>query len=115
MYKINMQFRSECRQCSVCGIKQGICGNIIRRSDPFALEYTPKSLCNIQMRTVRRQEKEKKTAFLPYRSELCKYSSSMDACIVKNHKGVFVIIIDNLSRKSATFSAVMLSSVVKPS
>lgn len=89
MYKINMQFRSECRQCSVCGIKQGICGNIIRRSDPFALEYTPKSLCNIQMRTVRRQEKEKKTAFLPYRSELCKYSSSMDACIVKNHKGVF--------------------------
>ena len=88
MGKIDTQFRPYSRQRSVSGIEQGICGNIIHRSEPFALEYPPQSFGNIQMRTVRRQEEEKKSTLLPYGSELGKQFSTVDACVVKNHKRI---------------------------
>ena len=58
MGKIDIEFRSKCSQCTVGCIEHGICGAIIRRSEPFALEDSPKRLGDIQMWTVRWEEKE---------------------------------------------------------
>lgn len=69
MGKIDIEFRSKRSQRTVGCIEQGICGAIIRRSEPFALEYSPERLGDIQMWTVRWKEKEKQSSFLPYRTE----------------------------------------------
>ncbi len=90
MGKIYIQFRSESCQGSVCSVKQGVCGHIVRRTEPFAFEYTPQSFGYIQMRTVRRQEKEEKTSFLPYGPEFGNELPPMDACIIQNHKRCFL-------------------------
>lgn len=90
MGKIDIEFRPESSERSVGGVKQGVCGCIIRRAEPFAFEYSPQCLCYIQMRTVRRQEKEVKTTFLPYRSEFRNEFTAMDTCIVQNHKRIFL-------------------------
>ena len=49
MGKFDIVFRTKCSQLSSGRIEQGICGNIIHRSEPFALEYSPQHLCNIQV------------------------------------------------------------------
>ena len=48
MGKIDIEFRSNRSQRTVCCIEQGICGAIIRRSEPFALEDSSERLGNIQ-------------------------------------------------------------------
>lgn len=89
MGKINIDFRSKRSQRTVGCIEQGICGAIIRRSEPFALEDSPERLGYIQMWTVRWEEKEKQSTFLPYRTELTHKIASVNACIVKDNKSVF--------------------------
>ena len=69
MGKIDIEFRSKRSQRTVGSIEQRICGAIIRRSEPFALEDSPEGLGYIQMWTVRWEEKEKQSTFLPYRTE----------------------------------------------
>ena len=44
MGKIDIEFRSKSSQRTVGCIEQGICGTIIRRSEPFALEDSPERL-----------------------------------------------------------------------
>ena len=89
MGKIDIEFRSKRSQRTVSCIEQGVCGAIIRRSEPFALEDSPERLGDIQMRAVRREEKEIQSTFLPYRTEFPHELASMDACIVKDNKSVF--------------------------
>ena len=89
MGKIDIEFRSKRSQRTAGCIEQGICGAIIRRSEPFALEDSPERLGDIQMRAVRREEKEIQSTFLPYRTEFPHELASMDACIVKDNKSVF--------------------------
>lgn len=88
MGKIDIEFRSKRSQRTVGCIEQGICGAIIRRSEPFALEDSPERLGDIQMRTVRWEEKEIQSTFLPYRTEFPHELASVDACIVKDNKSV---------------------------
>lgn len=88
MGKIDLEFRSKCSQCSISRIEQGICGNIIYRSEPFTLEDSPERLCNIQMWAVWRKEKEEQAALLPYRAKFPHESASVYACIVKYNKCV---------------------------
>lgn len=88
MGKINIEFSAKCSQGSIGRIEQGICGNIIRGPEPFALEDSPERLCEIQMRTVWRQEKDKQTAFLPYRTEFPYEPAPMDTRIVKDNNSV---------------------------
>ena len=68
MDKIDIEFISKRSQRTVGCIEQGTCGAIFRRSEPFALEDSPERLGYIQMWTVRWQEKEKRSTFLPYRT-----------------------------------------------
>lgn len=88
MGKINIEFRPESGQRPVGRIHQGVCGCIIHRSEPFAFEYSPQSLGNIQVWAIWRQEKQEQSPFLPYRSEFGNEFSSMDTCVVKNNKGI---------------------------
>lgn len=89
MGKIDIEFGSKRCQRTVGCIEQRIRGAIIRRSEPFALEDSPECLGDIQMRTVRRKEKEIQSTFLPYRTEFPHELASVDACIVKDNKSVF--------------------------
>ena len=88
MGKIDIEFGSKRSQCTVGCIEQGICGAIIRRSEPFALEDSPERLGDIQMRTVRWEEKEIQSTFLPYRTEFSHELASVDARIVKDNESV---------------------------
>lgn len=88
MGKIDIEFGPNCRQCTVGCIKQGICGAIIRRSEPFALEDSPERLGDVQMRTIGREEKEIQTSLLPYRTKFFDELASVNACIVKDDKRV---------------------------
>ena len=86
MGKFDIEFGPNRRQCTVGCIKQGICGAIIRRSEPFALEDSPERLGDIQMWTIRWEEKEIQPTFLPYWTEFPHKFASVDACIVKDNK-----------------------------
>ncbi len=88
MGKIDTKFRTESGQCSVGCVQQRICGCIIRRSEPFALEYPPQYFCDIQVWAIWWQEKEEKASFFPYVSELGNEFAAMDAGIVRNNKGI---------------------------
>ena len=89
MSKVDMNFSAKCRQCPVRGIEQIVSGEIIRRSEPFSFEYTPKSFCDIQMWTVWWQEKEEEAMFLPYRSEFGDKFAPVYPGVVKNQKRIF--------------------------
>lgn len=89
MGKIDIEFRPNSCQRTVGCIEQGICGAIIRRSEPFALEDSPKRLGDIQMWAVWWEEKEIQSTFLPYRTEFPHELASVDACIVKDNKSNF--------------------------
>ena len=88
MCKVDFEFSTKCLQGSIGCVKQGVCGNIIHRSEPFALEYSPQRLCDIQMWAVWRKKKEEQTALLPYRTKFPHESASVYACIVKYNKRI---------------------------
>lgn len=88
MSKIDIEFRSKRSQRTVGCIEQGICGAIIRRSEPFALEDSPERLGDIQMWTVRWEKKEIQSTFLPYRTEFPHELAPVDTRIVKDNKSV---------------------------
>lgn len=88
MGKVDIEFRSKCSQRTVGCIEKGICGTVIHRSEPFALEDSPERFGYIQMWTVWRQEKEEQASFLPYRSELPHELASVDTRIVKDYTSI---------------------------
>lgn len=88
MSKIDIEFRSKRSQRTVGCLEQGICGAIIRRSEPFALEDSPERLGDIQMWTVRWEKKEIQSTFLPYRTEFPHELAPVDTRIVKDNKSV---------------------------
>ena len=65
MVKIDSESRPDCRQGSVGGIEQGVCVEIIHRSEPFSLEDAPKSLGNIKMWVIRREKEKEPPLLLP--------------------------------------------------
>lgn len=90
MGKIDIEFRSKSGQSPIGCVQQGVCGKIIHRSEPFALEDSPQRLCDIQMRTIRREKEEEQATLLPYRTKFLHEFTSVYACIVKHHKCILV-------------------------
>lgn len=88
MGKVDIELRSKCSQRTVGCIEKGICGAVIHRPEPFALEYSPERFGYIQMWTVWRQEKEKQSTFLPYRTEFTHELASVDTRIVKDNESI---------------------------
>lgn len=88
MSKVDIEFGSKRTQCSIGRIEQRVCGNIIHRSEPFALEDSPQCLCDIQMWAIWRKEQEEQSSLLPYRAKFPHEFAPMNACIVKYNKCV---------------------------
>ena len=86
MGKVDIEFSSKSSQRSIGCVKQGVCREIIHRSEPFALENPPQSLRNIQMRAVWRKKEEEQAALLPYRTTLLHELAFVHTRIVKHHK-----------------------------
>ena len=86
MGKIDIEFRSKSSQSTIGCVKQGVCGKIIHRSEPFALEDSPQSLRDIQMRTVWRKKEEEQASLFPYRAKFLHELTPVYAGIVKYHE-----------------------------
>lgn len=86
MGKIDIEFRTKSSQSTIGCVKQGVCGRIIHRSEPFALEYSPQSLSYIQMRTVRWKKEDEQASLFPYRAKFLHELTPVYAGIVKHHK-----------------------------
>lgn len=89
MGKTDFESRSDCRPGSVCGIEQGVCVEIIHRSEPLPLEDAPKSLGNIEMRAIRREKEKEQPPLLPYGAKSPHKPASVYTCVVKDYKGSF--------------------------
>ena len=86
MGKIDIEFRTKSSQSTIGCVKQGVCGKIIHRSEPFTLEDSPQSLRDIQMRTVWRKKEEEQTPLFPYRAKFLHELTPVYAGIVKHHE-----------------------------
>lgn len=90
MGKVDIEFRTECSQSSICHIKQGVCGDIIHGLEPFALEDSPKCFGYVKMRTVWRKKEKEQATLLPYRTKFPHELTPVYACIVKYNKCVLM-------------------------
>ena len=86
MGKIDIEFRTNSSQSTIGCVKQGVCGKIIHRSEPFALEYSPQSLSDIQMRAVRWKKEDEQASLFPYRAKFLHEFTPVYAGIVKHHE-----------------------------
>ena len=86
MGKIDVEIRTKSSQSTIGCVKQGVCGKIIHRPEPFALEDSPQSLRDIQMRTVWRKKEKEQTSLLPYRTKFLHELAPVYAGIVKHHE-----------------------------
>ena len=90
MGKVDIEFRAESSQSSICRIKQRVCRDIIHGPEPFALEDSPQRLCDVKMRTVWRKKEKEQAALLPYRTKFPHELAPVYACVVKHNKCVLV-------------------------
>ena len=90
MGKVDIEFRAESSQNSICRIKQRVCRDIIHGPEPFALEDLPQRLCDVKMRTVWRKKEKEQAALLPYRTKFPHELAPVYACVVKHNKCVLV-------------------------
>lgn len=90
MGKIDFDSGADCRQDSVNGIEQGICGEITHRFEPFPFEDVSKSLGNInKMWAIRRDKEKKQRVLLPYGMKFSHKPVPIYTCIVKDYKSSF--------------------------
>ena len=90
MGKVDIEFRAESSQNSICRIKQRVCRDIIHGPEPFALEDSSQRLCDVKMRTVWRKKEKEQAALLPYRTKFPHELAPVYACVVKHNKCVLV-------------------------
>ena len=91
---------------SVDSIEKVVSRDIIRRLDPLSFEQSPKSLCYVEMRGIRRQEEKVKPPFLPDFLISCIYLLLCTLALSGTMNVSFLIVRENLSRKSAMRSDV---------
>ena len=90
MGKTDIEFRTKSSQSAICCVKQGVCGKIIHRSEPFALEDSPQCLSDIKMRTVGRKKEDEETLLFPYWAKFLHKFTSVYAGIVKHHECILM-------------------------
>lgn len=103
MGEIDIKFFSQSGQGSVGSIKQGIGGHIVRRPEPFSFEYAPKSLCNIQMWRIWRQEEKKQSSFFPHRPKFSYEFASVYFGIVQYEESAFLYLKRKTVKKICNF------------
>lgn len=75
-------------ESSVDGIEEIVNRDIVRGLYPLSFEHSPKSLCNVEMRGIRRQEEKIQSSFLPVLSHFFHISTPVYLGIVKYDKCV---------------------------
>ncbi len=88
MGTVYIEFRPNCRQRHVSCVEPRICGDVIRRPEPFALKFSPQSFGDVQMWAIWRQKEEEQSPFLPYRPKFPDKLPWMDACVIEHDKRV---------------------------
>ena len=88
MVIVNKQRGADRCQSHVGCVEERVCGGVVLRANPFAFQYTPKRLCDIQMRRVRRQIEEEEPTALPYGSHLLYGAVPVDTCVVKHDDNI---------------------------
>ena len=102
------------RQASIDSVEQIVSRDIIRRLYPLPFKHSPKSLGNVEMRGIRRQEEKEKTLFSHIFLISFIYLLLCTLALSSTMNVSFLIVRENLSRKSAMRSDVMLSVEQKP-
>ena len=95
MFKFKSQGIPDSHQCPIDGIKEVVATRIILRSDPFGFHYSPQDFSKVLVTGIRREVKEKKSAFLPQHPQFPYFLVSIYARIVKHDERVFL----NVQRK----------------
>ena len=88
MRVVNKQRCSNRSQCSVGRVEEGVRGCVILRTYPFAFQHTPKCLCDVEVRRIRRQVEKEEPPTFPHGSHLPDGAAAVDACVVENNNDV---------------------------
>ena len=96
MSKVDTKFVLNGCQSPVCGIHQCVSKPIIRRSEPFILEYSPKAFHDVKMWAIRRKEEDERSSFFPNLAKFCHHPALVYFSVVKDNKRVSL----NMERKS---------------
>ena len=75
-------------QGSVGGVEEGVCGLVVLRANPLALEDAPQRLRDVKVRRVRREVEEEKPSALPNGPHLLHGLAAVDAGVVKHNDNV---------------------------
>ena len=70
----------------MCSIEERFCVNIMMRLNPFGFKDSPQSLGNVEMRRVRRKEKDVEPPLSPSVERFFHFTSGMDTGIVKDNE-----------------------------
>lgn len=106
--------RTQPCESSVDGIEEIVNRDIVRGLYPLPFEHSPESLSNIEMRGIRRQEEKIQSSFLPDLSHFLHIFAPVHLALSSTTNVSFLIVRENLSRKSAMHSDIMLSVEQKP-
>lgn len=79
---------SDGSQGSVDCLEEGVCGLVVQRAYPFALEDTPQGFGEVEVRRVWREEKKEEPPFLPYGFQLLDGVAAVDRRVVEHDDGV---------------------------
>ena len=88
IFEVNHQSVSHCRQRPIGGIKERVCGKIISRLKPFALEHTPKDFGYVKLRGIWREEEKMQPSSLPYVTKCEQSFSPVYRGVVKHDHGL---------------------------
>ena len=75
-------------QGPVGGVEEGVCGLVVLRANPLALEDAPQRLRDVKVRRVRREVEEEKPSALPNGPHLLHGLAAVDAGVVKHNDNV---------------------------
>ena len=75
-------------QGPVGDVEEGVCGLVVLRANPLALEDAPQRLRDVKVRRVRREVEEEKPSALPNGPHLLHGLAAVDAGVVKHDDGV---------------------------
>lgn len=90
MFEIDRYSFANICQRSVDSIEKCVFRNIILRSDPFALQNSPKGFGNVQLGRIWWKIEKEQSTLLPKTAQLFYFSVSVNRCIIKNHECVFL-------------------------
>ncbi len=88
MSKVDTKFIPNGCQRPVCSVHQCIIGYVIRWSEPFSFEYSPKGFRDVEVWTIRRKEEEEQPSFFPNLAKFSHHPAPVNFCVVKENERI---------------------------